>query len=173
MKEVINHLYVGTVEDVKPAMVMGFSILGACKDPLHRQNARISGCDHDGYIFKSMPRNEPEYLFARREHALYCNLIDAPDEKYISDSIIRNALEFLENELSEGREVLIACNHAISRSPSIVFMYMMLHGYFDSSFSFLNCLHQFQFQYYPKYNPGDGFLNYVAKFWRENKNVEK
>lgn len=173
MKRIIDRLYVGTIEDVKPAKVMGFSILGACKDPLHRQNARVTGSNHDGYIFRSMPKNEPEYLYAKREHALYCNLIDAPEAKYISDEIIDAAISFLETELSNGKEVIVVCNHATSRSPSIVFMYMIRNGYFDSENTFFHALRKFMFSYCPSYNPGQGFLDYITKFWRDNHNVEK
>ncbi len=168
--DVNSALYVGTMEDFSGAKAHGFSILGACKDPLHRTYARMKGAPYDGYLTKSMPVDEPEYLYAEREHALYCNLIDAPDSKYISPIIIERALKFIDDELEDGRDVLVVCNHAKSRSPSISLMWLIKTGQItkDNMLDGESILDTFRRLYYPAYAPNKGFADYVEKFWKES-----
>lgn len=130
MKRIVEHLFVGTVDDVPLAQQSGMSILGACKNPLHRQHAKLQGASEEGYVGKAMPKDESEYLFAERYHALYLNLIDARDVKYIPDEVINKALDFIDKEILDGRDVLIADNKCQSRAPSIALMWMVRNGYF-------------------------------------------
>lgn len=171
MKKIKDGLYIGTPEDIPCAIQNDISILGVCKDPLHRQHARMKGAYVDGYITKSMPKDEPEYLYAERKNALYCNLIDAPSSKYISDVIIKRALDFIDDEHIKGHKVLAVCNHAKSRSPSIACMWLIRHGYIKSK-DITPCesiLKTFKRMYYSEYDPGIGFSEYTIKFWKENK----
>lgn len=169
MKQVYDKIYVGTVEDAKIADCLGMALLGACKEPLHRRYAKIQGSDTYGYIGRAMPKYEPEYLYAERGDAIYCNLIDAPDMNYISDKIIDRCMAFIDERIAEGKPVLIVCNHAESRSPSIALMWMMLHGVFDKELSFDDVVEEYKKKYYDQYNPGKGFLAYTNKFWEEYK----
>lgn len=173
MKRIVDGVYVGTVDDIEEVKRYGnFSILGACKEPLHRQNARISGSQQDGYTGRAMQKNEPEYLYAERNHALYCNLIDAPDMKYISDEIIDKCIEFIGLEREGGRNVLIVCNKAESRSPSVAFMWMIYNGGFHAG-SFDIALEMFKNEFYEPYNPGKGMLDYTKHFWEMKENARK
>lgn len=164
--DVKSALYIGTMEDFSGAKAHGFSILGACKDPLHRTYARMKGAPYDGYLTKSMPVDEPEYLYAERDHALYCNLIDAPDSKYISPIIIERALKFIDDELEDGRDVLIVCTHAKSRSPSIALMWLIKTGWITEKnmLDGESIIDTFRRLYYPAYAPNKGFADYVEKF---------
>lgn len=175
MKSIIEGLYVGTVDDIAAARDNGLSILGACKEPLHRRFARLRGADRDGYLGRAMAKDEPEYLYAEREHALYCNLVDAKDPKYISDEIIDRALRFIDEERGQGRKVLIVCNKAESRSPSIAFMWLIRskdESWRDMS-DFESAVAFFKKYYYPLYNPGAGFAEYVKTFWEKSKSAKK
>lgn len=165
MKRIIDRLYVGTVDDIPAAT--GFSILGACKEPLHRKHARLKGASEEGYLGKAMPKDEPEYLYAEREHALYLNLVDARDSKYIPDECICKALDFIYNENADGHNVLIVCNKAESRSPSIALMCLIDFGFFMESENFDEVLSIFKKNFYRNYNPSKGMLDYVHKFWNE------
>lgn len=167
MYKIIDNLYVGTVKCVPIAEEAGFSILGACKDPLHRQHAKLSGSDVEGYITKSMPKNEPEYYYAEREHALYCNLIDADVPKYIQDNVISRALCFIEAEIRQGRNVLIVCNKAQSRSPSIAFMWLIVNGYFKDIQKYEDAVLRFTKEFYPLYNPAAGIYEYTMDFFNK------
>lgn len=173
MRKIIDGLYVGTVDDIEIAnRSENFSIIGACKDPLHRKHARISGATHEGYVGRAMPKSEPEYLYAERDHALYCNLIDAPEEKYIPDEIIQKCIKFINNEHNDDRNVLIVCNKAESRSPSIAFIWMISQGAFNAG-DFDTAIGMFRDNFYPEYCPGKGMFDYTKKYWEMNKNARK
>lgn len=168
MQKILEHLYVGTAEETSFVADFGWSILGACKEPLHRQNAKLQGSDTPGYLGRAMPKDEPEYLWAEREHALYCNLIDAPNPAYIPNEIIQKCLQFIDEELRAGQNILVACNKAESRSPSIVFMYMIDQGMFNNAECWQDAFTQFK-NIYHDYQPGSGFLEYTKGFWAQHQ----
>lgn len=164
-----EQLYCGTVDEIDNidnVLGRGVSILGACKEPLHRQNAKLAGAETEGYIGKAMPKEEPEYLWAEREHALYCNLIDAPDPKYIPDLIIKKCMDFIREEISRGQTVLVVCNKGESRSPSICLMWLIYSGIveLDTKITADDVINLFTRIYCPSYNPGKGFKEYTMSF---------
>lgn len=174
MHKIIDGLFVGTAEEVPIAKDNGFSILGVCKDPLHRKHARLRGAEKEGYITRSIPKDEPEYLWADRWHELYCNLIDAPDVKYIPHDVIEHALRFLITELEgHGNRVLVACNKAESRSPSIALMYLINLDTWKPENNFEDVVANFRDMYYPFYRPSRGMLEYTKRFWEGYQNAKK
>lgn len=162
MYKIIDKLYVGPLSAIQFAKECNFSVLGACKYPLHRQNARLKDADKDGYL--TISKNEPEYYFAEREHALYCNLVDAEDMKYIPDVIIERALKFISDEIADGKNVFVVCNNGVSRSPSIAMMYLIREGYFDLCGTFEEAVKRFKTKY-PMYSPNIGFYDYTKRFF--------
>lgn len=170
MTRIVSNLFVGTLDDLHFAEQMGYSILGACKEPLHRKHARLEGATEEGYVTKAMPSYEKEYLWAERDHAIYLNLIDARDMKYIPDVVINKALEFIDKELDQRRNVIIVCNKAESRSPSIALMYMIKKGFFHHLYSGEYVVEEFKQNWYKNYNPSSGMNAYVEKFLEEQKN---
>lgn len=170
MKKIIENLHIGTVENIPFAEQWGYSILGACKEPLHRQHAKLQGTNEEGYVGRVMPKDEPEYLFAERDHALYLNLIDAREAKYIPDECINKALDFIDKEIADNRDVLIVCNKGESRSPSIALMWLIKNNRFDRYISGDYLISVFQTLFYKNYNPSNGMKEYVKKFWEEYKN---
>lgn len=173
MHKIIDGLFVGTAEEVDMAKNNGFSICGVCKDPLHRKHARMRGAEKEGYITKAMPKDEPEYLWAYRGHELYCNLIDASDVKYIPPLIIKRSLQFIQDELSIGNRILIACNKAESRSPSIALMYLIEIGTWPAENNFQDVVANFRDIYYPFYRPSSGMLEFTKRFWEGYQNAKK
>ncbi|OHD12329.1 MAG: phosphatase [Spirochaetes bacterium GWC1_27_15] len=89
----------------------------ACKEPYHREAL--------GYKEKGAPKGHSEYLFAVRDNRLILNLVDSPDYRYISDVIIDKALDFIDEKLRDGLNVLVHCNLGESRSPSIGLLYLV------------------------------------------------
>ncbi len=173
MKQIIENLYVGSMDDYNalgPAIV-NFAILGACKEPLHRRYAKIQGAEQEGYTGRSMPKDEPEYLYAERSHALYLNLIDARTKDFIPKEVIDKALYFIGKEKLFGRKVLIVCNKGESRSPAIAFMYLIKCGEIDIDdfCSFKDTEDYFRQVYYPAYKPGDGMREFTKYYWEERK----
>lgn len=169
MKKIIENLYVGSMEDYEALGpgVLSFSILGACKEPLHRRHAKIQGSAQEGYTGRSMPKDEPEYLFAHRSHALYLNLIDARTMEFIPKRVIFEGIQFIVKERREGRKVLIVCNKGESRSPALAFMYLMRCGLIDTNenCTFKEAENYFRTVYYPEYNPGDGIREFTKYYW--------
>lgn len=170
MYRILDKLFVGRSSCVPMAQDFGFSIVGACKHPFHQQIARLKGNEKEGYL-KISP-DEPEYLFAKREHALYLNLVDCDDSKYIADEMIDEAIKFIHKEISGGRKVFIACNMAESRSPSIAFMYLIYIGYFDSYTEFSKAYKKFK-SIYPMYSPRHGMLDYTAKYFEKHRRLKE
>lgn len=168
MKKIIDRLYVGTVADVGFTIQTSceYSILGACKEPLHRTNARLSINNYDGYVGRAMPKDEPEYYYAEREHALYLNLIDAKEAAYIPDICINKALEFIEKEIAEGNNVLVVCNQGRSRSPAIAFLYLLKTGIIRCP-TFQEAFNLFQDSFYKDFSPGAGILEYIKGYWEK------
>lgn len=172
MQKIIDHIYVGTVEDL--LYITDKSILGVCKEPLHRAHARLSGADSEGYVGKAMPKDEPEYLWAEREHALYCNLIDAPTANFIPDTIIDKCMCFINQELRQDRDVVIVCNQGESRSPSIALMWLLKQGTINVSDSatFDEVVEAFGRFFYRNYNPSKGFYDYTKQYFERLRKGE-
>ena len=173
MKQIIENLYVGSMEDYNALGpgILCYSLLGACKEPLHRRYAKIQGAEQEGYTGRSMPKGEPEYLFAHRSHALYLNLIDARTMDFIPKPVIFEGLKFISKERHEGRKVLIVCNKGESRSPAIAFMYLMLCGRISADLfrKFEDAENYFRENYYPEYNPGNGIREFTEYYYLEEK----
>lgn len=173
MKQIIENLYVGSMDDYNALGpgILCYSLLGACKEPLHRRYAKIQGAAQEGYTGRSMPKDEPEYLYAERSHALYLNLIDARTKDFISDIVIYRAIGFIRQEMDDGRKVLIVCNKGESRSPAIAFMYLIYRGVIHTKDfdSFKEAEDYFRAKYYPEYNPGNGIREFTEYYYLEEK----
>lgn len=168
MYRIVSGLYVGPIDMLDLAKERGYAIVGACKYPLHQMNARLSGQDKDGYL-KITP-DEPEYYYAKREHAIYLNLIDGNKKDYISDKMIDAALEFIDFHRRYKENVFITCNMGTSRSPSIALMYLIKLGYFSGLSDFFEVEKEFK-RLYPPYKPNKGINEYTRDFFY--KHVEK
>lgn len=168
MYRIIPRLYVGPIDMLELARERGYAIVGACKYPLHQMNARLSDQDKDGYL-KITP-DEPEYYYAKREHAIYLNLINGDKKDYISDKMINAALEFIDFHRKYNENVFITCNKGRSRSPSIALMYLIWTGYFSDLTEFSEVEKAFK-HLYPPYMPNKGINEYTRDFFY--KNVEK
>lgn len=168
MKQIIPHLHVCSLADYEalgPA-ILRYSVLGCAKEPLHRRFARLDGAEEDGYVTRSMPSESKEYLWAERSHALYLNMIDARDPRFFSKEMFYKALDFINTERNDRRDVLIVCNRGESRSPSIAFLYLLEKGCFDGIDDFEEAIEKFKNEYYSQYNPGIGIYVAIRDYWR-------
>ena len=151
--EIINRLYIGDDADYeKRKDKPGWSFLRACREGPggHR--------DVVGYAGRSAPKDK-DYFYARpTENHMALNLIDADEPHYIRDEVIDPALKFIQERLDAGDRVLVACNRGISRSPSIVLLY--LRHIKDLPMGSHHGIAQFK-KLYPKYSPNTGMLHYV------------
>lgn len=141
-----------------------FSVLFCAKNPYHKQ---LVGYD------KNCPKDHPEYLVAYRPeiNTMALNMVDAKESKYFSDEMIMSGIEFIENELAKGRNVVVVCNKGESRSPTMCLMYMMVHGDFERDMSHSEVLESFE-KIAPEWKPREGILQYCIQFWDKVKRGE-
>ncbi|HHX60594.1 MAG TPA: phosphatase, partial [Epulopiscium sp.] len=78
-----------------------WSVLLAAKEPFHRQAL--------GYTGRAVAKDDPEYLYAKRDNKLILNLVDAPKSIFFDKGLIDLALDFIDEELNGGKKVLIVC----------------------------------------------------------------
>lgn len=165
MKEIECGLFVGNQSDFENEVYkqhLGvyqepyepkYSFLLAAKEPWHR-NAL-------GYTGRAATKDDPEYLMAKRDNTLILNLVDAPKSEFFNKNIIDAGLEFISEERSKPRNVLICCNEGKSRSASIGLLYLIKHGFIKGE-TLEDCEAEF-LKLYPEYNPGAGMRGFVKE----------
>ncbi len=159
MKELYKNLYVGGDEAVPEARKRGMSIIHACKDGDFSHRALLK------YESMGAPKG-PEYLTARRPGNLYLNLIDADEPDFVPDAVINEALSFIKDNLAKDKSVLIHCNHGLSRSPTIIFLYLYSAGKLPAEYH--RAIRAFR-QIYPQYDPSIGLELYAKRRIRDWK----
>lgn len=160
MIEVHERIHVGTRNDYEN-IVKGkekWCVVHACKDPYHRSAL--------GYTGRSAPKDHAEYLVARRPNRLILNLVDANDPKYFAKEIFVAALDFIDESLSEGKDVLIHCNQGESRGPSIALLYLAARARVIPADSLESAEEAFR-MLYPEYSPNSGVRGHLAQNWTE------
>jgi len=159
MTQIYPKLFVGTDQDYELLVKgwLGWAVVHACKEPYHRQLL--------GYTSRGAPKDNPEYLVACRGDRLYLNLVDTEDPSFVSDVIIRAALEFIRKALSEGKDCLIHCNLGESRSPSLGLLYLASIGAIPTTS--LSEAEAAFIKLYPAYRPKAGMRGFVASHWAE------
>lgn len=135
-----------------------WSFVLAAKEPWHRREI--------GYEGRGCPKDDPDYLFARRNNRLILNLVDAPKPEFFDKSLIDTALVFIDEQLNLGKNVLVCCNQGESRSPSICLLYMASKGFFGNGMAFEKAEEVFK-HIYPPYNPGPGIREFMRLHWGE------
>ena len=159
MIEVVKNLFVGNQNDYENLVKFrnDFSVVHACKEPYHRKAL--------GYSGRGAPKNHPEYLFARRESRLILNLIDVDNPNYIPEEIIFEAVNFIEEELSHSKKVLVHCNQGESRGPGIgIICFARSKGISDLPYNSVR--KEFE-KVYPMYNPSLGINRFLELHWKE------
>lgn len=157
MTRIYQNIYVGTVQDYDNVKSNAdFYVIGAAKEPFHREAV--------GYTGRSCGSTRPEYLFAKRDNILACNLVDVPDVRFISPKIIETALLTIDEAVSHHKHVLICCNQGKSRSAIIGLLYMKKCGFYES-YSFEEAEKHFKEKIYSEYEPGQGMREYARIHW--------
>jgi hypothetical protein len=169
MREVFPNLFCGNDQDwlnLEKQFINGsfvdqptqnWAVLHAAKEPNHRQFV--------GYTGRGCPKESHEYLWAERGNRLALNIVDAPKPEFFDKSMIDKALDFIDEKLKNGMKVLVHCNEGMSRSPSLVLLYLIKHGIIKGN-TFEDCEAVFM-QVYPEYNPGAGIRGFMKEHWHE------
>jgi rhodanese-related sulfurtransferase len=151
-------LFVGTKEEYSSAKQRGMKIVCA----LNRVTGFVTHQSMVGWTGRGCDPSSPYYLFKREPDAIYLNMIDGEDPRYVNDKMINPALEFIHDHLSANNEVFVYCSLGESRSPSIALMYLLEHGHIERNSDTIN---RFKREYYPNYSPKAGNLLYIKNRW--------
>lgn len=152
MKELIRGLFVGGDEDYEKVKDKeDFFIVRAAKEGPggHR--------DTLGYEERGAPKDE-NYLWVEKPRKLILNLVDAPKEALIPSSIVDKALEYTHKHLADNKKVLICCNRAESRAPSLCLLLMHRLGKLPTS----RAMNLFR-KLYPNFAPSEGMKSVIRK----------
>ena len=160
MKQVADGLYVGTVRDVLPDAASEWSLVSTTQT-IHYQ---LLGWDRK---FNKPVRDHPNYIVLELEHHLSLNWVDGGPHLYewSGPATFNHVLDFIDQEFSEGRNVLVRCDQGHSRSPSIALLYMSKRMKLLPIDSFLSAREAFE-TVYPDYRPG-GIAEYISAAWTE------
>ena len=154
MKKIANNLYVGNQQDYENKFFdETFSFLLAAKEPFHRQALNYTG--------RAASKEHPEYLWGYRDRGtkLILNMVDANSSLFFDKGMIDEALNFIEEELFKGKNVLICCNAGQSRSASIGLLFLIRQGYINGE-TLEDCEVEY-LRIYPEYNPGKGIREFA------------
>ena len=121
-------LFVGTKEEHFDAIQKNMKIVCA----MNQAKDFVSHKTVVGWQGRCNP-NHPNYLFKKEENAIYLNMIDTEDPKFVNDEMINPALDFIHQKITSGNEVFIYCSLGESRSPSIALMYLLENGLIEKS----------------------------------------
>ena len=156
MTEIEKNIYVGNLIDYDMNQLnTDFCFVQACKEPCHRRAV--------GYSGRSADKNNPEYLIAYRERRIILNMIDPPTGKYFENVLFEKSLEFIDEQLNNGKKILIHCNQGISRSPSIGLLYLATKNKIRNQ-NFEIAKEDFK-KIYPTYNPS-GIQEFLTLNWK-------
>lgn len=152
-------LFVGTKEEYPTAIHKGMKIVCA----LNRASGFVTHQSVVGWQGRGCNSDNPFYLVKQEEDAIYLNMIDGEDPKYINDAMINPALDFIQHHLNNDNEVFIYCSLGESRSPSIALMYLLENNLIEKT---AHTVGFFRSQYYPNYAPKNGNLLYIKNRWK-------
>lgn len=152
-------LYVGTKEEYNIAISEKMKIVCA----LNRANGFVTHQSVVGWQGRGCNKDNPYYLYKLTDDAIYLNMVDAEDSKYINDEMIDPALGFIHRNLTDGEKVFVYCSLGESRSPSIALMYLLEHDHIRMN---ADILHDFKNEFYPRFNPRAGNSNYILNRWK-------
>lgn len=155
--KVHKNLYVGSDEACFTWEEPEWAVVHACKDPCHKGAVGYSG---------SLPKDHPNYLKYEEGSHLYLNLVDPPHKPLFFKSSFTSALDFVERKIDDNK-VLVHCNEGLSRSPSIVLLYLASEGQINQNSSYPEAKREFQTDYYPHYRPSGGIRTFLSQNWQE------
>ncbi|MBN1786320.1 MAG: dual specificity protein phosphatase family protein [Candidatus Methanofastidiosa archaeon] len=150
----MRNLFLGDDEDCFYEPRKGWKVVHACREPCFAHAEAIFGCA------------EGHGTIEAGGH-LYLDLLDTVetyDDRH-ARPLLSRALDFIEGNVLENK-VLVHCNVCVSRSPSIVLLYLAKRAGRVSNASFEAAAREFSDIYYPYYFPSRGIETYLRRFWK-------
>jgi hypothetical protein len=114
-----------------------------------------------GYTSNAAPKG-PDYLAVKKGDRMALNFIDASDPNFIPLKMIETGLEYIDQRMSAGDKVLVACNAGHSRGPTTATLYLRAIGELPSNF--ISSERVFRTLYH-KYDPGIGVRQFAKTHW--------
>lgn len=153
MVPVFSNVFIGGQDDCQTGAGR-YAVVHAAKHPCHQRVLQYKG---------SLPPSHPNYLFLRRDQDLFLNIID-PDVPLFKLETFKIFLEFaMEQEGVHNRGLLIHCNSAQSRAPSLAMIYWKhIEGLEGRDYDFVK---QGFLQIYPDFDPGAGIEAFMIAHW--------
>ena len=130
------------------------AVVHACKSPCHQRAVGYRG---------SLPSSHPNYLVLEREFDLYLNIIDPPVPLFRPE-LFQAFLSFADRHWGAGRTLLIHCNQAESRAPTLALLFLAKRLRSINAESFEQARREFLSKY-PAYRPGEGLRQYMTLNW--------
>lgn len=156
MKQVFDNLYVGGDQDFdKLHLVKGWSFLRCCKFGPGSHKEIL------GYDTQAAPEGKNKFT-VRKGNVLALNMLDLDDPNYVDPGMIQSGLDFIKQRLDAGDKVLIACNHGVSRGPTVALMFLRTLG--DFPYGFMQSERIFRGIYH-QYDPGIGINQFARQHW--------
>ncbi len=157
MIEIFKNIFIGTDQECSFNPPSDLAIIHACKNPCHAGSVGYRG---------SLSSNHPYYLVMEKGQNLFLNMVDMEKElsPIYTHPIMKAAIDFIEKHIGE-RKILVHCNQGMSRSPSIVLLYLARIGAIPGD-SYSNAAISFQ-RIYPYFNSGRGIALYMNNNWDE------
>lgn len=156
MKEVAENLFVGADQDCRTVSNDDdWAVVHACKHPCHHQQCGNPSPNH------------PNYLVYENGPDIYLNMVDMDRKQKheFMEPMISNALDFIDNHI-DSKKVLIHCNQAQSRSPTLAMLYLAkrMSKVSDEDYSLASSELK---ELYPQFNPGQGIHLYLEDYWSQ------
>lgn len=156
MEKIIDNLYIGSDVDDEQAESNGWSILVCAKEGPHGHRHIL------GYTSLGAPKDK-NYYFVQKGNRMALNLIDSDSPNMIPEQVINAGLDFIKQQIGEGKNVLVHCNEGHSRGPVMALMYLRTIGEMPGSF------HQSESKFktlYPPFDPAHGIEQFSRTNWR-------
>ncbi len=155
MIEIFKNIFIGSDQECFYTPSADWAVIHACKNPCHSKAVNYKG---------SLSSSHPYYLIMEKEQHLFLNMVDMEKElsPLYTNPIMKSAITFIENNIA-SKKILVHCNQGLSRSPSIVLLYLAIKGCIAND-SYSNAVADFR-KMYPVFNPGRGISLYMNNNW--------
>ncbi len=162
MKEVAPNLYIGTIHE-------GSRILSHPEEWRLVNVAKTLHLNIHGWSTTGKYSKHPHYIIYEEPTYITVNWVDGDAHLFDYDhngvNVVKQLLAFIQKNLQDDKKVLITCDQAQSRSPSVALLYLakVLHTIPDTSYD--DARSEFV-KIYPGYAP-KGITDFLRAKWNE------
>jgi len=148
MTNVYGNLWVGSLEDSNLINKKEYAIIHATKSSFDKSFGQV--------IYEV-------------ENELFLNWVDSKEAKYFDFnncgiSVFEKTLNFIDKWIN-SKKIFVHCNEGISRSPSIIMVYMAKRMGVITNKDHVFTEREFTDNFYPSYFAGKGISDFLFKNW--------